>query len=210
MEVGVWTCTKPILWLKLFCWKAHNHRNIQIGRHHWRTSGPANLVNQGQLEQVAKDRIQMALRLSKDGDSTASLGCLCQCLVTCTIKKCFLMFRPPVFQFLPIASSVTEHLWKEPDSVLLTPSHQIFIHIYKMPLSLLFSRLTSSISQPFLVWHAPIPRLSSLPFTWPAVLCPCLSCAGEPWTRIVTPGVALTALSRWEGSPLSGFWQRFS
>ena len=30
--------------------------------------------------------------MSKDGDSTTSLGKLCQCLVTLTVKKCFLMF----------------------------------------------------------------------------------------------------------------------
>ena len=48
------------------------------------------------------------LNVSKDGDSTASLGNLCQCLVTLAVKKHFLMLRkPPVFQFVPIASGPT-------------------------------------------------------------------------------------------------------
>jgi len=48
------------------------------------------------------------LNVSKDGESTTSLGKLCQCLVTLTMKKHFVMFcKPPVCQFVPIASGLT-------------------------------------------------------------------------------------------------------
>jgi len=33
------------------------------------------------------------LKITKDGDSTTSLGNWCQCLVPLTVKRCFLMFR---------------------------------------------------------------------------------------------------------------------
>lgn len=41
----------------------------------------------------AQDRVQIAfmlLHISEDGVSTTSLGDLCQCLFTLTVKKCFL------------------------------------------------------------------------------------------------------------------------
>ena len=49
-----------------------------------------------------------------------------------------------VFQFVSTASGpVTEHHWKEPCSVLFSPSLQVFIYIDEIPLSLLFFRLNS-------------------------------------------------------------------
>ena len=50
------------------------------------------------------------LNLPKDGDSTTSLGNLCQCLVTLTAKKCLLMFRANLLCFslcpLPLVLSL--------------------------------------------------------------------------------------------------------
>lgn len=60
------------------------------------SSGSRPLLKQSHLEQtVPQNHIQILWSISRDGDSTASLSNLHQCLVTCpfTQKKCFLMFR---------------------------------------------------------------------------------------------------------------------
>ncbi|XP_052646855.1 uncharacterized protein LOC128143559 [Harpia harpyja] len=45
------------------------------------------------LHQQPRTVSRQIVTVSKDGDSTTSLGNLCQSLVTLTLKKCFLMFR---------------------------------------------------------------------------------------------------------------------
>lgn len=55
-------------------------------------------IKQGPPEQGARDPVQATFEDLQGGDSTASLCSLshlhlCQCSVTCTVKKCFLMFR---------------------------------------------------------------------------------------------------------------------
>jgi len=46
------------------------------------------------------------LNIPKNGDFTNSLGTLCQCSVTLTVKEVFphVQTEPLVFQFVPIAS----------------------------------------------------------------------------------------------------------
>ena len=72
------------------------------------------LLQQGHLELVAQDSVQTALSISKDGDSTASLGSLCPCSVTLTVKKSFLMFRRTLLCFSlcpwPLVLSTAQHL----------------------------------------------------------------------------------------------------
>ena len=76
---------------------------------------------------------------SKDGDFITSQRNLCQCSVTLTVKKCFLVLRKNLpFFFVPIASvPVTGYHWKEPVSVFFAPSLQVLVHVDEIPLSLL-------------------------------------------------------------------------
>lgn len=76
------------------------------------------------------------LSISKEKDSTASLGSLCHCLLTLTHKKKVpdLQRGSSVFQFMAIASSpVTGHHWKEPGSLFLVSSLQIFLTLIRFP-----------------------------------------------------------------------------
>ena len=59
----------------------------------------------------------------------------------------------PMFQFVPIALySVAEHHWKDSGSIVLTPTLEIFLSIYKVPLqpSLLQAK-QAQLPQPFLI-----------------------------------------------------------
>lgn len=48
------------------------------------------------------------LNIHKEGDSTTTLGNLCQCSITLMVKKVFsdVQSKPPVLQFAPIASGL--------------------------------------------------------------------------------------------------------
>lgn len=60
---------------------------------------------------------------------------------------------PSVFQFMPIASSpVTGHQWKEPGSLFLVSSLQIFLTLIRLPSEhCLFQAEESQLSKPFLI-----------------------------------------------------------
>jgi len=66
---------------------------VEVGRDLWRLLGPSLLLRQGHLEPVVQDCPDDFLSICEDGDFTASLGNLCQCSVTLTMKKDFLTFR---------------------------------------------------------------------------------------------------------------------
>lgn len=88
-----------------------NHRMGEAGRD-LRSSGPRPLLKQDHVEQAVHDHIQMLQNISKDGDSTASMGNLCQCLVTFTFAQKMIpdvQTEPSMCQFVPISSgSVTK------------------------------------------------------------------------------------------------------
>jgi len=83
------------------------------------------------------------LSISHVGDSTTSLGNLCQESVTITAKKVFpgVHGEPPVF-FVPTGTSPVTGHQAELRSAAFAPSLQILIHMDKVPLSLLFFRLS--------------------------------------------------------------------
>jgi len=56
-------------------------------------SGPNPLVKQSHLQQAALDLVQVSLNISREGESTSSLGSLFQCSVTLRVKQFFLVFR---------------------------------------------------------------------------------------------------------------------
>lgn len=59
---------------------SQNHRMHEAWRDHWRSSGPTSLVKKGHLEQDAQHHVQMPFEISRDGDSTTTLGNLFQWL----------------------------------------------------------------------------------------------------------------------------------
>jgi len=73
--------------------ESQNHRMVEVGRDLCGSSSPTPLPKQGHLQQAAQDRIQVVVNISREGDSTTSLGSLFQSSVTLRVKKFFLMFR---------------------------------------------------------------------------------------------------------------------
>jgi len=75
--------------------------------------------------------------------------------------------EPPVFQSVSIASGpVTGHHLEEPGSVLFAPSLQVCIHVDKIPLSLLLSKLNSPSSLSF---SSQARCSNSLTFSYPSL-----------------------------------------
>ena len=77
--------------------------------------------------------------------TAVSLGSLYPCSVTYRTQKCFLVFRRNLLHFslflLPLV--LTLGTTEESGSILFTPSLQAFINTDEIPLSLLFSRVSS-------------------------------------------------------------------
>ena len=96
------------------------------------------------------------LNISREGDSTISLGSLFQCSVTLTVKNFFLMFIQnflcsnlcPLPLVLLLWFYAPLRAWHHP--IHLTSTLQIFVRMDKIPLSF-FSRLNrAQVSQFFL------------------------------------------------------------
>ena len=115
----------------------------------------------------------------------------------------------PAFQCVPTASRpVTGHHWEEPGSIFFTPSHQVFIHIDKIPLSLLFSRLScpSSLSLSSCERCSSALIFVALHWTCSGKSMSLLYWGAQHWTQhtsCVSP-----VLSRGAGSPPSTCWPR--
>lgn len=90
----------------------------------------------------------------------------------------------------------------------LYSSNQLFMHLEKLPLSLLFSWLSSlsylSLSLPE---KCSSPLIIFMPLCCTAPVCPCLSCAKDPRTEHSTPDMVSPGSGRGEGSPLSACWK---
>jgi len=73
--------------------ESQNHRMLRVGGDLCRSSGPTPLPKQGHLQQAAQDLVRWVLNISREGESTTSLGSLFQGSVTVREKLFFLMFR---------------------------------------------------------------------------------------------------------------------
>ena len=163
---------------------------FEVGRDLWRSSGPTSLLRQGHLELAAHGYVQNTFEyfwerllhsISKNEYLKTSQSNLCQCSVTLTVQKHFLMLRATVFQFVAIASGpVTGHHWKDPGYVVFAPSLQVFIYINKIsPWAFSLSGWTDSPHGR----DAPVPSLYLWPFAGLSPVCPCLSYWGtQNWT----------------------------
>lgn len=82
---------------------------------------------------IIQDHLQTALNTSKNVGYSSFLGNLCQCFVTLTVNKYFLMLRrnlPYMFQFVPSSPSpVAGCHWKQLFSLAFTPSLQTPVHL---------------------------------------------------------------------------------
>jgi len=108
---------------------------LWVGRDLCGSSSPTLPPKQGHLQQAAQDLVQVGLEyISREGDSTAPLGSLFQGSVTLSGKKFFLMFRQNFlcFSLCPLPLSCRWAPLKEFGPILLTPTLQIFVSIYKV------------------------------------------------------------------------------
>ena len=85
-------------------------------------------VTQSRLHRTASRRV---LNISREGDSTASLGSLGQGSVTLRGKK-FFRRNFLCFSLCPLPLVLSLSTTEESGSILLTPTLQIFISIYKV------------------------------------------------------------------------------
>lgn len=104
------------------------------------------LPKQGHREQIAHGLSSRVLSISTRGGPTASLGNVFHYLTPCTVKEVFLIIKQNIKQYfslclLPLALSVGSTEMKHWLHLLYPPS-QVFIHMGKTPLSILFCRLS--------------------------------------------------------------------
>lgn len=71
---------------------------------------------------------------------------LCQCSITLTTKRCFLMSRGNLLSVPITSGAVTGHHWEEYTTCSVWHSVQVFIYINGILLSFFFSRLNSNSS----------------------------------------------------------------
>jgi len=62
---------------------------LGVGRDPCGSSSPTLLPKQGHLQQAAQDLVQVVLNISREGDSTTSLGSLFQCSVSSYLGDAF-------------------------------------------------------------------------------------------------------------------------
>jgi len=112
-----------------------NHRMAEFGRDLWRWSGPISLLKQGHPELVAQDHVQRAFEYSP-GDSTNSLGNLCQCSVTFMLTKYFLKFRANCLCFSVCPLPLVLSLGTTEKSLAPSCLHPLFRYFYTSTRSL--------------------------------------------------------------------------
>lgn len=92
---------EEVEWKKNSGTKVQNHRTsvVKFGRDLWLSSAPISPLKQGHLHLLPRTMSEGFLNISKNGDSTISLGKLCQCCVTLTVEKSSLIFRGSLLSF---------------------------------------------------------------------------------------------------------------
>lgn len=77
-------------------WFLQNHRMVNVGRDLCRSSGPTS--------RLPKTMTRWLLKIYKKGDCSASLVYLLPCSKTCTVKKCFLVFKLGGTSYVPVGA----------------------------------------------------------------------------------------------------------
>lgn len=102
-------------------------------------------------------------------------------------------------------------VWKEPGSIFVAPSFQVFVCISKSPWCHLFPRQEVSALSAFPHGRdVPVAQSPGWPCSGSSPVCSCLSCAEESRTGPSTPGTALPVLSTGEGSPVCICWYYYT
>lgn len=102
------------------------------GGHHAQTPS----LSRATSSQLPRTVSRFLLSIFEDGDSTASLGELWQCLVNLKVGKVFsdVQTEPPVFYFVLVASCpVTGHIWKVPGFTFFPPSWYLYFTYMRSP-----------------------------------------------------------------------------
>ena len=109
---------------------------VGVGRDLYGSSSPTLLPKQGHLQQAAQDLVQAGLEYLQRRRLHNLPGQPVPVLHHPQSEEVLphIQMELPVLQFVPIAPCpVTGHHWKELGTILLTPTLQIFVSIYKVP-----------------------------------------------------------------------------
>ena len=79
--------------IKVLITESQNHRMVGVGRDLCMSSSPTPLPSRDSYSRLHRTLSRWVLNISREGDSTTSLGSLFQCSVTLRGKNFFLMFR---------------------------------------------------------------------------------------------------------------------
>jgi len=161
----------------------------EVGKALWRSSAPASQIEHGCLDPVAQDHVQTAFQYLQgerlhnlSGQPVPGLSHPRSKEVLPDVQR-----NLPVPQFVPTAScTVAKHHWKDLGSVLFALSCQVFIHIYKIPPSLLLPRVknTDSLSlSPFERCSNPLIILVALHWTLSSMSISFLDWGAKNWTQ---------------------------
>jgi len=112
----------------------------------WRSCGPTTLLNQGHLETVSQDHVQMAFEYLQGWRTHSLRRRLCQWSVTLTVKKCFLTLTKNLLCFDFCQLPMVLPLGTTEKNLAPSSLHLHFRNLYTLlrsPLGLLSSRLNS-------------------------------------------------------------------
>jgi len=136
-------------------YESQNHRMLGVGRDHCGSSSPIPLPKQGLLQQATENLVQAGLEYLQrrrfhhlPEQPVPGLRHPQREEVLPHVQM-----ELPILQFMPIAPCpVAGHHWKESGPILLTPTLQIFIRIYKVPSQpSLLQAEQAQLPQPFLI-----------------------------------------------------------
>ena len=134
--------------------ESQHHRMVGVGRDLCGPSSPTPLPKQGHPEQAAQDRVQASLEYLQrrrlhnlPGQPVPGL-----CHPQREEVLPHVQTELPVLQFVLVAlCPVAGHHWKESGPILLTPTLQIFLGVYKVPSQpSLLQAEQAQLPQPFL------------------------------------------------------------
>ena len=111
---------------------SQNHRMAEVGRELWRSSGPIPLLEQGNLEPVAQDRVQMAFELLQERRLYNLSGQPVVVLSHPHSKKCFLMFRWTLLCVSLCSLPLVLSLGVTEKNLALSSLHPPFRHLYTL------------------------------------------------------------------------------
>lgn len=184
-------------WLSFSIAESRNRGINEIGKDLKRSSGPTSLSKQGHLGPVAQDCVQATSEYPQRRRLYNLSGKPVQELRHPHSQKVLpeVQREPPGFRCVPIVSGpATGHHWKEPVSVLFSPSPQVFMYINKT-LSDCSAHHKKHISWPFLVLEMLYSLTQFCDFGWAfsIISTPFLCLGAHYWTLYSKYGLTSAA-----------------